>query len=83
VEALRSPAVNVPALARRVEASHFPDRTSTCDVVPETTDTESAANTPTGDDDDVNSKSSSQLSPVPGETVAASYRALQIRYNLL
>ena len=37
VEALRSPAVNVPALARRVEASHFPDPTSTCDVVPETT----------------------------------------------
>ena len=38
VEALRSPAVNVPTLARRVEASHFPDPpTSTCDVVPETT----------------------------------------------
>ena len=29
VEALRSPAVNLPALARRVESAHFPDSTST------------------------------------------------------
>ena len=37
VEALRSPSVNLPRLARRVEAAHFPDSTSTRDVVPETT----------------------------------------------
>ena len=37
VDALRSPAVNLPALAKRVEAAHFPDPTSTSDVVPETT----------------------------------------------
>ena len=36
VAALRSPAVNLPALAKRVEAAHFPDPTSTRDVVPET-----------------------------------------------
>ena len=35
--ALRSPIVNLPALARRVEAAHFPDLTATRDVVPETT----------------------------------------------
>ena len=29
VEALRSPAVNLPVLARRVEAVHFPDPTAT------------------------------------------------------
>ena len=37
VDALRSPAVNLPALAKKVEAAHFPDTTSTRDVVPETT----------------------------------------------
>ena len=37
VDALRNPAVNLPALAKRVEAAHFPDPTSTRDVVPETT----------------------------------------------
>ena len=37
VDALRSPAVNLPRLAKRVEAAHFPDPTSTRDVVPETT----------------------------------------------
>ena len=37
VNALRSPAVNLPALAKRVEAAHFPYPTSTRDVVPETT----------------------------------------------
>ena len=37
VEALRSPAVNLPALARRVEAAHFPDPTATRNVVAETT----------------------------------------------
>ena len=37
VEALRTPAVNLPALARRVEAAHFPDPTATRDVVAETT----------------------------------------------
>ena len=37
VDALRSPAVDLPALAKRVEAAHFPDPTSTRDVVPETT----------------------------------------------
>ena len=35
VDALRSPAVNLTALARRVEAAH--DLTATRDVVPETT----------------------------------------------
>ena len=29
VEALRNPIVNLPALARRVEAAHFPDPTTT------------------------------------------------------
>ena len=37
VDALRSPVVNLPALAKRVEAAHFPDSISTRDVVPETT----------------------------------------------
>ena len=37
VQALRSPAVNLPALARRVEAAHFPDPTAKRDVVAETT----------------------------------------------
>ena len=37
VEALRSPAVNLQALARRVEVAHFPDPTATRDVVAETT----------------------------------------------
>ena len=37
VEALRSPSVNLPSLAARVEAAHFPDPTSTHDAVPETT----------------------------------------------
>ena len=33
LEALRSPAVNLPALARRVEAAHFPNPTATCKFV--------------------------------------------------
>ena len=33
----RSPAVNLTALAERVEAAHFPDLTATRDAVPETT----------------------------------------------
>ena len=37
VEALRSPAVNLPALARRVEVAHFPGPTETRIVVAETT----------------------------------------------
>ena len=36
MEALRSPAVNLPALARSVEAAHFPDPTSTYDVFADT-----------------------------------------------
>ena len=35
-DALRSPAVNLPRLAKKVEAAHFPDPTSTRDVVSET-----------------------------------------------
>ena len=37
VEALKSPSVNLPGLAARVEAAHFPDSTATRDMVPETT----------------------------------------------
>ena len=37
VDALRSPAVNLPRLANAVEAKHFPDPTSTRDVVTNTT----------------------------------------------
>ena len=37
VDALRSPLVNLTALARRVEAAHFPDLTATRDSVPQTT----------------------------------------------
>ena len=37
VEALRSPVVNLPALARRVEAAHFPGPTAARHVVAETT----------------------------------------------
>ena len=37
VGALRSRTVNLTALARRVEAGHFPDHTAIRDVVPETT----------------------------------------------
>ena len=37
VGALRSPVVNLTALAERVEAAHFPDLTAARDVVPETT----------------------------------------------
>ena len=33
VDALRSPAVNLPNLAERVEAAHFPNPTATRDVV--------------------------------------------------
>ena len=33
VDALRSPLVNLPALAKRVEAAHCPDTTSTRDIV--------------------------------------------------
>ena len=36
VEALKSPAVNLPALARRLEAAHVPHATATSDVVVET-----------------------------------------------
>ena len=88
VEALRSPAVDLPALARRVEVAHFPDPTATRDVVAETTsmplsaplisdwcshvsiisDTESAANSTAGDDE-VKSKTLSQLSPTTGESI--------------
>ena len=35
VEALRSPTVGLPGLARRVEEAHFPDPTAARDVVPE------------------------------------------------
>ena len=35
--ALRSRVVNLTALARRIEAAHFPDLAATRDVVPETT----------------------------------------------
>ena len=38
-DALRSPAVNLPHLAEKVEAAHFPDPTSTRDVVSEITPT--------------------------------------------
>ena len=34
MEALGCPSVNLLALARRVEAAHFPDSTATRDVVP-------------------------------------------------
>ena len=37
VDALKNPVVGLTALARRVEAAHFPDSTATRDVVPETT----------------------------------------------
>ena len=37
VDALKSPVVGLTALARRVEAAHFPDPTATRDVVAETT----------------------------------------------
>ena len=37
VDALKSPVVGLTALARRVEAAHFPDPTATRDVVTETT----------------------------------------------
>ena len=37
MDALRSPIVNLPALARRVEAAHFPDLAATRDAVPQTT----------------------------------------------
>ena len=37
VNALNSPVVNLTALARRVEAAHFPDPTATRDMVLETT----------------------------------------------
>ena len=41
VDALRSPAVDLPQLAKTVEAAHCPDPTSSRDVLPDTT-------TPTG-----------------------------------
>ena len=37
VDALRSPAVNVPQLAERVEAAHFPDTIATRAVPPHST----------------------------------------------
>ena len=37
VEARRTKTVNLPALAMRVEAAHFPDSILKRDVVPETT----------------------------------------------
>ena len=36
VDALRSPAVNLPQLAMRVEAAHCPDPTTSCETPPET-----------------------------------------------
>ena len=36
VEGLRSPLVNLPRLAKRIEAAHFPNPTAACDVMPET-----------------------------------------------
>ena len=36
-DALKNPVVGLTALARRVEAAHFPDSTATRDVVPKTT----------------------------------------------
>ncbi|CAI8053745.1 hypothetical protein GBAR_LOCUS29368, partial [Geodia barretti] len=89
VEALRSPSVNLPALAARVEAAHFPDSTATRDVVHETTTdtTESAANTTAGDDDKVKSEPSSQLNPANTTgTVAmvqAEIKRLHRRFNSL
>ncbi|CAI8019116.1 hypothetical protein GBAR_LOCUS11514 [Geodia barretti] len=62
VEALRSHSVNLPRLAARVEAAHFPDSTATRDVVPETT-TESAVNTTAADEDEVKPKPFSHLNP--------------------
>ena len=38
-DALRSPAVNLPHLAQKVEAAHFPDPTSIRDIVSETAPT--------------------------------------------
>ncbi|CAI8044591.1 hypothetical protein GBAR_LOCUS24716, partial [Geodia barretti] len=63
VNALRSPSVALTALARKLEAAHFPDSTSTCYVAPETTDTESAADTTAVDNVKLNP--SPQLSAVP------------------
>jgi hypothetical protein len=67
VKALRSRAVNLPALAKKMESAHYPDLTLTRDVVPETTtvttDTESATNTTAGDV--VKPKPSSHISTVP------------------
>ena len=37
MDALRSPVVNLTALAKKVETAHCPDLTATRDVVPETT----------------------------------------------
>ena len=88
VDALNSPVVNLPALARRVEAAHFPDSMATRDAVAETTgmspsaplisdwcshvsiisDTESAANSTAGDNED---KSKPPKIPVPGEAAIA------------
>jgi hypothetical protein len=48
VEALKDPLVDLPALARRVEAAHFPDPTSIRDVVPETTTDTANASAPLG-----------------------------------
>ena len=39
VTALRSPAVNLPQLAMRVEAAHFPDPTASRDLPPPDTAT--------------------------------------------
>jgi hypothetical protein len=63
VEALRSPSVNLPGLAARVEAAHFPDSTATRDVVPN----ESAANTTTaaGDGHEIRTELSSQPATGP------------------
>ena len=35
VDALRSPEVNLPELANKVEAAHYPDPTATQDVIPD------------------------------------------------
>ena len=37
VESLKSPVVGLPALAKKVEANHFPDPPATHNVAPETT----------------------------------------------
>ncbi|CAI8053634.1 hypothetical protein GBAR_LOCUS29318 [Geodia barretti] len=69
-------------LARRVEAAHFPDTTSTHDVVQAetTTDTtESAGNTTAGDDEGVKSKPFPQLNPANVTAVETEIKGLHER----